>query len=352
MASERAIPQPCHFEEARNGWGAMPLQYKDGLAFKLVGVWERWDACWYAKTATYGYTTDGGTAFFPLFSMLERVVALFGPHVVVAGMLLNVVVATAALWGLYRIVVRDVDAATARRAMLLLAIFPGALFLLAPFSEAVCLACAVWAIERARAGSWGAALVLAFLEGLSRPVGGLVALPLAWLAWRQRPPGRRAALAAAAVVAAPASGLLYLAYTVRVVGRSMFDASAAWGTESFHAPWEVFAATVAWIRRTGDPLQALDLTLLVVFLVLVVVGIRRLPADLTLYAVPQLYLAWSRLLPTPLTSTPRYLLVIFPAFIVLALLLRERRAHWAYAILSLLLLGALANEFVVGDFVG
>ncbi len=332
----------------------MPLQYSDGIAFKLIGVWERWDACWYAKTATYGYATDGGTAFFPLISMLERVVALFGPHVVVAGMVVNLVATILALWGLHRIVVRDGDGALARRAMLLLAIFPGAFFLLAPFSEAIFLALAVWTIERARRADWGTAAVLAFLAGLSRPVGGLLALPLAWSAWTERHDmGRRAAvLAAVAAVAAPASGVLYVAYTIRVVGRSMFDASAAWGTASFHAPWEVFSATVAWVARTGDPLQALNLALLVLFAALVAVGAARLPLDLTLYAVPQLYLAWSRILPTPLTSTPRHLIVIFPAFVVLALLLAGRRALWAYAILSLLLLGALANEFVIGNFVG
>ena len=82
------------------------------------------------------------------------------------------------------------------------------------------------------------------------------------------------------------------------------------------------------------------------------VGVRRIPFELTLYAAPQLYLAWARILPTPLTSVGRYLLVIFPMFIVLALLLGDRRARWSYAILSLLLLGALANEFVVGNFIG
>ena len=79
---------------------------------------------------------------------------------------------------------------------------------------------------------------------------------------------------------------------------------------------------------------------------------RRVPAELTLYAAPQLALAWGRILPIPLTSVDRYLLVIFPAFIVLALFLGDRRLRWSYVILSLLLLGALANEFVIGNFVG
>lgn len=355
VASERVIPHPCHFEEARNGWAVMPLQYKDGLAFKLFGIWERWDACWYARIATFGYTPDGSTAFFPLFPALERFVALGGPHVAVAGMLLNVVVAAIALWGLHRIVERDLGTAVARRTMLLLTIFPAAVFLLAPFSEAVFLALAVWAIERARRGAWVTVAVLATLAGLSRPVGGFLVLPLGWLAWQQLRLGPRTAdrvWAAVGVAAGPVSALLYVTYTIRVVGRSMLDASADWTGSAFHPPWDVVGATLEWIRRTGDPLQAFQLALLVVLAGLFVVGTRRLPLELSLYAAPQVFLVWSRILPTPLTSTTRYMLVIFPAFIALALLLEDRRARWSYVILSLLLLGALANELVIGNFIG
>lgn len=354
VASERTIPHPCHFEEARNGWAAMPLQYKDGLAFKLFGVWERWDACWYANIATFGYHTDGGTAFFPLFPMLERILALGGPHVVIAGMLINLVLTVLAMWGLYRIVRRDHRVEIAQRTLLLVMVFPAALFVLAPFSEATFLVLAIWSIETAMRGAWGWTALLAALCGLSRPVGGLIALPLLWLALPHlrslRPPAAAASLLA--VAAAPAGGIAYVVYTQNVVGRSMFDASAQWGTASFHPPWEVAAATLAWIGRTGDPIQALNLGLLVLFAALFVLGIPRLPIALTLYTAPQLYLAWARILPTPLTSTSRHLIVIFPAFIVLALLLGDRRWRWSYVILSLLLLGALANEFVVGNFVG
>lgn len=355
VASERVIPHPCHFEEARNGWAALPLQYEDGLAFKLVGVWERWDACWYARIATYGYTADGSTAFFPLFPALERVVALSGPHVAVAGMLISFVATVFALWGIHRIVARDLGDTVARRTMLLLAVFPTALFLLAPFSEATFLALAVWTIERARRGAWTSVAVLATLTGLARPVGAFIALPLAWLVWQQLralPDRADRTWPAVATLAAPLSALLYVAYTIRVIGRSMFDASAAWSGSAFHPPWDLIGATLEWIARTGDPLQALQLAMLVMFAALFAIGVRRLPLELTLYAAPQLYLAWARILPTPLTSTGRYLLVIFPAFIVLALLLGDRRTRWSYVILSLLLLGALANEMVIGNFIG
>ena len=354
VASERTIPHPCHFEEARNGWAAMPLQYKDGLAFRLFGVWERWDGCWYARIATFGYTPDGSTAFFPLFPLLERVVSLGTPHVVVAGLLVNLVVAVVAVWGIYRLAARDHGDPVARRALMLLAVFPAAFFLLAPFSEAVFLASAAWSIERARTGRWWSAALAAALAGLSRPVGGFIVLPLAWLAWQglRSAPTRERTRRLAAVAAGPVAGIAYVIYTAAVIGRSMFDASADWTGSAFHWPWDVAAAAIDFTIRTGDPLQALQLALLVLFAALFVVGYRRMPLEMTLFAAPQLALAWGRILPIPLTSIDRYVLVIFPAFIVLALLLEDRRWRWTYVIVSLLLLGAVTNEFVIGNFVG
>lgn len=155
-----------------------------------------------------------------------------------------------------------------------------------------------------------------------------------------------------AAIAAPASALLYAVYTARVAGRSMLEASAQWSGSAFHPPWDVAAAALEWTLGRGDPSQGLQLAMLVMAAGLFVLGLRRIPAELSLYAAPQLVLIWTRVLPTPLTSVGRYILVIFPLFVVLALLLEDRRLRWSYLIVSLLLLGALANEFVIGTFVG
>lgn len=155
-----------------------------------------------------------------------------------------------------------------------------------------------------------------------------------------------------ATLAAPASALLYVVYTARVVGRSMFDASAEWPGSAFHPPWDLVPAALEWTFGRGDPSQGLQLAMLVMTAALFLDGLRRIPVELSLFAAPQALLVWSRTLPTPLTSVGRYILVIFPAFIVLALLHEDRRLRWSYVILSLLLLGALANEFVIGTFVG
>jgi Gpi18-like mannosyltransferase len=143
------LPGPCHFELARNGWLTIPPLADEGAAFPLVGVWQRWDACWYSKIAAFGYEPQEiSVNFWPLFPVLTGAVArLLGGSVALAGLIVSAIAYVAAMVGLYRLVARDVDDETARRTMLLITIFPSAFFLFAPFTEALFLAasgCGCW----------------------------------------------------------------------------------------------------------------------------------------------------------------------------------------------------------------
>ncbi|MER3418373.1 MAG: hypothetical protein C4343_04575, partial [Chloroflexota bacterium] len=179
------VPGPCHFELARNGWTTIPPLEADGPAFLLAGVWQRWDACWYAKVATYGY--EAGTnsvTFFPLLPALMAVGAALLGSVTVAGLVVAFAASILGLAVVDRLVARDVGPAVASRTILYLLIFPSGFFLLAPFTEAPFLAAAATALYAARTGRWGFAGVAAFLAGLVRAPGILLAVPLAWEAGR------------------------------------------------------------------------------------------------------------------------------------------------------------------------
>ncbi len=142
----------------------------------------------------------------------------------------------------------------------------------------------------------------------------------------------------------------FLIYTGVVTGRTPLDTQGAWGGTAFHPPWEVAAAAWQWTLDQHDPLQALNLILLIVFGVLLIAGSRRLPISYSLFAWPQIILLATRIQPTPLTSTNRYLLVIFPAFVVVALI-PWRQVRLAWAITSLLFLALLVQSFLMGDYV-
>ena len=71
----------------------------------------------------------------------------------------------------------------------------------------------------------------------------------------------------------------------------------------------------------------------------------------SLYAWPPLLLIATRIQPTPLTSTTRYILVLFPVFVVAVLLTERPWLRQAWLIVSTLLLGTLTTIFLQGDFV-
>lgn len=361
------LPGPCHFELARNDWQTIPPLADQGAAFPLVGTWQRWDACWYSKIATFGYEpAELSVNFWPLFPILTGGVArVVGGSVALAGLIVSAIAYVAAMVGLFRLVARDVDEVIARRTMLLITIFPSAFFLFASFTESLFLALAVWTIVAARERSWLLAAVLGGLAALTRIQGVFLALPIGWealmasglLQWRPSAGPERPAIAWRPLVAgglasfAPAVGFAsFIGYTAAIARQTPLDTQDAWGGKEFFPPWEVVDAAWRWTIERADPLQGLNLILLFIFGALLVVALRRLPFAYSLFALPQFVLLATRIQPTPLTSTNRYLLVIFPAFVVLALI-PWRRVRIAWAITSLLFLAILLREFQAGTFV-
>ena len=345
------LPAPCA------GGEPAPVLRATGRAFRLLGVWQRWDACWYEQIAATGYDPGGAAvAFFPLYPLLMRAASLpLAGNLTLGGLAVSGAAYIAAMTGLYRLVRRDFDDPVARRAILYLSIFPTAFFLFAPFTEALFLALAVWSLHTARRGAWGWAALIGFLAGLTRAQGALLALPLAWEClrwWREqgRPWPRRIPVGLVPLLP-PCGFLLFNAYSKIHAGWTGAEALQAWGFH-YRMPWTAISLSWRHIRARGDAIEALNLALLALFTVALVAGLRRLPVSYTLYAAPQLLLIGSReLYFSPLMSSSRYVLVLFPVFILLALLGRHRRLHYSWLILSSLLLAFLFYAFLSGPFV-
>ena len=60
---------------------------------------------------------------------------------------------------------------------------------------------------------------------------------------------------------------------------------------------------------------------------------------------------WLRLIGSPLVATARYVPILFPAFVVLALLGRDRRLRAVWLTLSVALLAVLLYTFLSGRFI-
>ena len=358
--AHQSIPGPCHFELALDGWTTVPPIANHGAEFPLVGVWQRWDACWYSKVATFGYEVgQDSVSFWPLLPALMRIVAWpLGGDVALSGLIVVGGAYVAAITGLYRLVARDFDPEVAQRAVLFITIAPAALFLFAPFTEAPFLACTVWAILAARERRWGLAAAAALLASVARIQGVFLALPIvweAWVAWREQhlqTGGWMPAPRSIVAVVVPVVGFgSFLLATAILVGRTPLESQDVWGGKNFHPPWEVVDASLRWTIDHHDPVQALNLGMLLLFIVLVIAGIRRLPISYSLLAIPQVALIAVRIQPTPLTSTTRLLEVVFPAFVVVALATGGRRRAVSWGLASTFTLALLTWLYIAGDWV-
>ncbi|MGN6673154.1 MAG: hypothetical protein ACTHMA_07630 [Thermomicrobiales bacterium] len=346
----RLAPMPETCDQA----GYIP-GHRQGLDLLLEGVWLRWDACWYEKVAAFGYQRgDPSVNFLPLFPWLQRAGGfLFGGNLTLSGLVVTGLAYIVALTGLYRLITRDFDEALARNTVLYISIFPTAFFFFAPFSEALFLCLAVWAILLAREERWGWVGALALLCGLVRVQGVVLALPLAWEAFQQWRAGRRRWLAWLAVTLAPLSFALLTLYTKLATGTTTFETqSVVWGNQ-LRWPWEVLALSWREITRHNNPMEVLNLLTVVLCCMALLAGVRRLPISYTIFAATQVFLILlHENFVTPLTGTLRYALVLFPVFVVLASWgLRSRRLHYSWLILSLALIGVLLYAFLTGPFV-
>lgn len=269
--------------------------------------------------------------------------------------------------------------------VLLVALFPTGFFLLAPFTESLFLTLTLATFWLAGRQRWWLAGASGFLSALARANGAALVFPLVWEYLRRQrietqnagvpPTAARFAVrlpkgwlrpgwALLAAVLPLAGAVAWSAYTrlivgvterstiperaLKLLGAYLFPGEAGAAplerglgtTYRIVPPWEAIAASVAHMvegveylagTRLGEEprsllgVEVLDLVSLLGFCALAVLVARRLPFMYSLYLWPNLAVLLTRTMVfSPLLSTGRYVLVLFPCFVVLAVLLAPR----------------------------
>jgi hypothetical protein len=345
----------------------------------LVAPAARWDAVWFLSVAQDGYAQGASEAFFPLYPALVAVAGLLLGSAPAGGIAVSLACVAAALYLLHRLVALDFGREVAATTVLLLALSPAAFFLSAVYSEGLFLALSVGAVLAARTDRWWVAGALGALAACTRSAGVMlvVALGVMYLygprgagAWEARRGDRVVARGGAPRHGADARcsgaarlrpcfpvradalalglvplGLLAYCGLLALWGQdplAPFAAQEVW-LRAFAGPfvgaWDGAVAAVQGARQLlsgarepvlftaagGDPftVAAHNLHLfvwLIAALVALVGAARRLPAAYTAYAVAALALPLSWPVgPQPLMSLPRFVLVLWPLWLWLAL---------------------------------
>ena len=292
----------------------------------LLDAATRWDSGAYVAIAHDGYgAVPANNAYFPLYPLLMRLLAtvLGGSDdaYLLAGILISNVALFAALWYLVRLVAIDHDVAAGRRAALYLLVFPTSVFLSVVYPESLLIALSIGAMFHARRGEWLPAGALGVLAALTRPfIGAAVAIPIAIEALQRS--GPRAAFGSAAPAAFALVGWLGVLWRVTGDPNAILTAEANWGVGP-SLPLEAFADLFD-PKVYGFPYIVLGSTLFIA--ALVVLSWRFLRPSLAAYATIVFLISIAT---GSLTSSPRYYLAVFPAFVVLALVARGWLG-WAY----------------------
>ncbi|MDQ4149715.1 MAG: hypothetical protein M3164_07000 [Actinomycetota bacterium] len=221
-------------------------------------IWRRWDADILLRIATFGYVPEADphpTAFFPAFPLLVRAVSVTSVSPVIAGLAINAAACLVAFAYLSHLAGRDLGSEDAgKRAVLYLAFFPTAVFLVAPYTEPVFLAGAIAAFSYARSGRWGWSALPAALAVGARVMGIALLAGLVVELLRQKGLTRRKAAAAiGALVVGALPLVLYAFYLWRTRGNPVYflvDQRLGWG-RSFVGPVESFRATIDGSKWSG-----------------------------------------------------------------------------------------------------
>jgi hypothetical protein len=321
-------------------------------------VWTLFDGVYYSLIARYGYQLLPGyrslqeAAYFPLYPLLMRVTApLVGGHVTLAGLILANLCSLAAFLLLGRLVARECGPQVARRTLLYYAVFPTGFFLAAVYTEALFLLLSVAAFLCMRQRRWLLCGALIALATLARAQGALL-LPLVIEAWRALLPEWRTlggarrlreGLALACAIAAPLLALLafqfYLAHQYGVTDAMSRAADNSDWLRYPDWPWAGVVNDIATLATGGAATPTLeiikDFVFLAFWLGLCVVMLLRFRPALPWSWVAYSWVSLLEMLALPahirgggLMSVPRYALVVFPCFALLALIgVRYPRAH-------------------------
>lgn len=285
----------------------------------LLDAATRWDAKAYVDIAHDGYgAVPANNAYFPLYPLVMRLLAtlLGGANdaYLLAGVLISNVALLVALVYLARLVAIDREIAAGPRAALYLLVFPTSVFLSVVYPESLLIALTIGAVYHARQGEWLPAGALGVLAALTRPfIGAAVALPIAVEAFQRS--GPRAALASAAPAAVALVAWMGALWRITGDPKAVLTAEANWGVGPslpFRAFTDLFDPNVY-----GFPYIVLGSTLFIG--VLVVISWRVLRPSLAAYATVVLLISVAT---GSLTSSPRYYLSVFPAFMVLGIVAR------------------------------
>jgi Gpi18-like mannosyltransferase len=286
----------------------------------LLAVWGRWDAVHYLDIATDGYQgTD--MAFFPLYPLLIRIVGSLAGNHLIAGLLISNASFFFGLLYLYKLLEREYDRAVARRAIFYVSIFPTSVYFAAVYTESLFFMLTVASFYYMRSRRWWMAGIFGFFAALTRVEGVLLVVPfvIEWLS-QERPLRLRALYDLAAGALIPLGLAVYMAYlwVLRADPLYFSHVQIHWNRH-LAPPWVSLANAFEKLTHAASAQivanQSLEIAFTLLMIGVLLAGWHSLRPSYIAYMALSILVPMST---SNLMSMPRFALVLFPMFAILA----------------------------------
>lgn len=294
------------------------------------------DSAWIMNIAINGYErepfntlTQHTWAYFPLYPLLLRSCARVTGEFPLTGMALSSCFFLLALIFLHKTVKEfGYEPAVADRTIFYLAAFPTSYFFSLAQTESLFLLLTVSCLYAAKRQRWWLAAACAALASATRFAGVFLLVPLVVLYWQAC--GSRISANVASLALVPLGLVAFMVYLKYITGNAMAfaDIQVTWGHSGgfFWRPLLTYLSDPLRLSAGWD-FRVLNFAAAVTALVCAVVLLRQGSWSLGLFTLVSIVVPMSY--QPLLQSLARYVMVIFPVFIVLAIAGRSPRVDQA-----------------------
>jgi hypothetical protein len=325
---------------------------------ELLRCWGNFDGVHYLSLAQNGYRglINYEQTFFPLYPFLINKLSFnFNPLII--ALIISNTALFIALFLLFKLINLNFSEKVAKTTIIFLLVFPASFFLGSVYNESLFLTFCLASFYFAKTKKWFLASVMGFLAASTRLVGVFL-LPALFFEWSEQRKGKIKELLSLFII--PVGLLIFMIYLKAHFNDPLYflHLQPLYGA-SRSSDKIILFHQVTWrylkMIFTVDPRSLLYLTIwlefltFLLFLFLIIQQfLKKFPASYLTFSI------LSFITPTltgTFSSLPRYVLVLFPCFIILSQLIINKKLKTLWLIVNLLLLAFFCALFTRGYWV-
>lgn len=309
-------------------------------------VWGNFDGVHYLRIAKEGYAAEFSQAFFPAYPTLIGILGrIFANEFVIAGFLISNLAFVTALFLFFKLASNEFDLAVVKKTIIFLLIFPTSFYFGAIYTEGLFLLLILASFYFAKKDSWFPAAIFGFFASLTRFIG-IFLFPALILEYWLRKKTLRFQPSAFSLLLIPAGLVIYMIYLGLEFGNPFYflTAQSVFGAERVAQEFVLFPQVV-WrylkifftVAPTTLPFYnaLFEFVITISFLFLILISFAKTRISWATFS----FLAFiTPTLTGTFSSMPRYVLVSFSAFLVLAQIKNKYLISLIFLISCLLLL--------------